>query len=460
MALARRSIEWLWLKGTLFVIFGYFLLGKGFAYLFLGELVLVVGVIIYLPSRRFTLPFTDPVLLLWTAFAFWGFCRTVPFLSVYHFDAVRDAVLWGYGTFALIIVAFINRSSQISRALNTYRKFLRWYLIVFPGLLAVSLVTLGKLLPLPWSHEVGILDLKAGDAGVDIAVAGMFMLIFSDRRTGGEKQGLSMFRIVGFIGWWMAALCVAAVNRGGIVSVILSALLVSILQARKIAWKVAAFGIVGATLAVGILFILPSDIHFGKKTLDSSKIAATIASIGGSSVQQSGHEGTMQWRLLWWRNIIHETFFGPYFWTGRGFGVNLAVADGPFSTATSEDDVSLRSPHNGSMAVLARMGVPGFAIWVALNAVFSFRLLKAQRQAARSGSLFWSRLNLWILACWFAALTNSTFDVYLEGPQGGILFWSLIGLGVAALRVQNYEARLARAQDLARTAETPELVGA
>src|SRR5580698_11569281 len=196
MLSGQRGLQGLWLKAALLILFGYFLLGKGFAYLFLGELVLVVGVLLYLPSRRFTLPFTDPVLLLWTAFAFWGFCRTVPFLSVYHFDAARDAVLWGYGTFALIIAAFINRSSQISRALNTYRKFLRWYLIVFPGLLAVSLVTLGQLLRLPWSHDVGILDLKAGDAGVDVAVAGMFMLIFSDRRTGGEKQGLSMFRLL------------------------------------------------------------------------------------------------------------------------------------------------------------------------------------------------------------------------------------------------------------------------
>ena len=336
MLSGQRGLQGLWLKAALLILFGYFLLGKGFAYLFLGELVLVVGVLLYLPSRRFTLPFTDPVLLLWTAFAFWGFCRTVPFLSVYHFDAARDAVLWGYGTFALIIAAFINRSSQISRALNTYRKFLRWYLIVFPGLLAVSLVTLGQLLRLPWSHDVGILDLKAGDAGVDVAVAGMFMLIFSDRRTGGEKQGLSMFRLLGFIGWWMAALCVAAVNRGGVVSVILSALLVSVLQARKIAWKVAAFGIVGATLAVGILFVLPSGIYFGKKAFDSSKIAATIESIGGVSSQQTGHEGTVQWRLLWWRNIIHETFFGPYFWTGRGFGVNLAVADGPYGAAISK----------------------------------------------------------------------------------------------------------------------------
>jgi hypothetical protein len=28
-----------------------------------------------------------------------------------------------------------------------------------------------------------------------------------------------------------------------------------------------------------------------------------------------------------------------------------------------------------------------------------------------------------------------SFDVYLEGPQGGIPFWSVIGLGMVAMRV-------------------------
>jgi hypothetical protein len=38
----------------------------------------------------------------------------------------------------------------------------------------------------------------------------------------------------------------------------------------------------------------------------------------------------------------------------------------------------------------------------------------------------------WIFAYWLAALVNASFDVYLEGPQGGIWFWSVIGLGIAA----------------------------
>jgi len=77
----------------------------------------------------------------------------------------------------------------------------------------------------------------------------------------------------------------------------------------------------------------------------------------------------------------------------------------------------------------------------ALNMVFAIRMLNAQRRAVQSGSQFWGGLNLWILACWVATFTNLSFDVYLEGPQGGIWFWSIIGLGIAALRIQAHETR-------------------
>ena len=33
-------------------------------------------------------------------------------------------------------------------------------------------------------------------------------------------------------------------------------------------------------------------------------------------------------------------------------------------------------------------------------------------------------------------MINASFDVYLEGPQGGIWFWSFFGFGMALLEVQ------------------------
>ncbi len=124
--------------------------------------------------------------------------------------------------------------------------------------------------------------------------------------------------------------------------------------------------------------------------------------------------------------------------------MNLAVEDGP--PGLTAEQTALRSPHNGNMTVLARMGVPGALLWLALNFSFAFRLLAAYRRANRMGLRFWAGVNLWVFLFWLAVLANSSFDVYLEGPVGGMWFWTVIGLGVAAVRVQAYEARKLRAQ--------------
>ena len=86
--------------------------------------------------------------------------------------------------------------------------------------------------------------------------------------------------------------------------------------------------------------------------------------------------------------------------------------------------------------MLARSGVPGFGIWVTLQGVFGIMLLRAFFRAQRSGQKGLAGMNLFILAYWLAFMVNSSFDVFLEGPQGGIWFWSLFGVGIAVLEVQ------------------------
>lgn len=43
-----------------------------------------------------------------------------------------------------------------------------------------------------------------------------------------------------------------------------------------------------------------------------------------------------------------------------------------------------------------------------------------------------------MLAYWFAFMVNASFDVFLEGPQGGIWFWCLFGFGIALIEVQRH----------------------
>ena len=48
-----------------------------------------------------------------------------------------------------------------------------------------------------------------------------------------------------------------------------------------------------------------------------------------------------------------------------------------------------------------------------------------------------ARVNLWVLAYWTASIVNMSFDVYLEGPQGGIWFWCLVGYIIALTLTQD-----------------------
>jgi hypothetical protein len=41
----------------------------------------------------------------------------------------------------------------------------------------------------------------------------------------------------------------------------------------------------------------------------------------------------------------------------------------------------------------------------------------------------------WILVYWTAMMVDTSFDPYLEGPQGGIWFWTLFGLGMVVIRL-------------------------
>ena len=137
--------------------------------------------------------------------------------------------------------------------------------------------------------------------------------------------------------------------------------------------------------------------------------------------------------MAWWDTIIDYTVNGPYFWTGKGFGINLADADG-FQVGDVGTDTSLRAPHNGHMEILARTGVPGFALWFLLNAVWLVTMLRALVRSRRADDLHRAGLLVWLIVFWAAALVNASFDVYLQGPHGGIWFWSVVGLGIALAR--------------------------
>jgi hypothetical protein len=159
----------------------------------------------------------------------------------------------------------------------------------------------------------------------------------------------------------------------------------------------------------------------GRRVLSFQQITTNFTSIvGGPS--RTDQEGTIQWRLAWWRVIMKYSFDldGGYFLKGKGFGVNLANADGFQSPPGAPPN---RHPHNITMNILARAGVPGFILWLLFLLHFGLRLLKATTRGGFAG-----KTAIWLLAYWLALVFNAQFDVFLEGPMGGIWFWALVGM--------------------------------
>ena len=108
-------------------------------------------------------------------------------------------------------------------------------------------------------------------------------------------------------------------------------------------------------------------------------------------------------------------------------------------------DESLRAPHNAHLEILAREGVPGLVLWVVLQAAWLMMIVRAGRTArGQPGGEFWARVAAWVLAIWAAAMVNMSFDVYLQGPPGGILYWSVFGLGIAIAGIVRRAPRIRR----------------
>jgi hypothetical protein len=414
---------------------GYAFFGRAFAHLgvspvYVGELVLFLGLLGAVTNRNRWAAFRCPVAWFYLAFALWGAARAVPYIRIYGVDVLRDSVTWAYGAFALLVPAFAVRRGWLATLFDRYAKWFPILVLWIPvGLL------LGRLFPhlLPIARESGeqMEFLKPSAAGVNLAGGGVFLLLGLHRI--GKKKPLD--RLPG--GEWLlggafivAFIAVAVLGRGGALAILLPVFLVLLARPVLALPKLVVVGSTAITMVLAFL-ALNISVELGRRDFSVYQLTSNLMSIVGDTPEDEKNlQQTADWRLRWWTKVIDYTIYGPYFWTGKGFGINLAADDG------IKDDPQNRSPHSAHMTVLARMGVPGEVLWLLFQGSFSLSLLAAYLRARRRHRDLWARVNLWLLSYWLASLIAMSFGVYLEGPYGGIWFWSLIGLGMAVLQAQ------------------------
>jgi len=420
---------------------GYAFLGRGFAYLgvppiYIGEVALGFGLLAATASGAIRLAFRSRLVWLVIVYDLWGAGRTIPYLATYGTDALRDAAIWIYSIFALLTVACLQSSGWLPRVLDQYRRWLPVFLIWVPVLWWSSRFAADAIPRAPGS-DVPIPSFKSGDAAVHLAGIAAYLLVglYAPSREQ-EEVGFRRSEWMVWSLWLIAAMFVAALSRGGLLAILVALAVVLALRPAAAGRKLVAVAATAALTAAFFLASRTSDTPLlkspeGDRAISLRQISANLGSVLTPSAQEEILEGSRRWRIEWWRTILDYTVFGERFWTGKGFGVNLADEDG-FQVG----DGTLRSPHNAHLTILAREGVPGAALWVFLQGAFGVAMTRAYIRARRARQDFWARVNLWILAYWLASLTNMGFDVVLEGPQGGIWFWSLFGLGIAALQAQ------------------------
>ena len=421
--LGDRYLTWLgW------VLAGYAFAGRGFAYLgvpplYIGEFTALFGLAALALSGQAFAALRSSTLKLLILLALWGTFCTVPHMSTYGIDALRDAVIWMYGAFAVVVAGLLlEKPIRLKFLLLRYRRFA--FLFISVIWLLYILAKMGKeSIPVLPGSEVPILSVKEGDVLVHVAGATAFMVV-----------GMMRARWFLLLMLGMSCVVVGVASRGGMLSMLLALLFVVLLRPLGAGPKLRRL-VGGLGVALALLIVVDPKINLkGGREVSAQQLWDNVNSIAGTA-ENEGLEGTEQWRLMWWGKIVDYTVFGPYFWTGKGFGISLGLSDG-FGNMNRKH--LLRSPHNGHLTMLARAGVPGFVLWALLHASWFWSMLSSYFKARRAKDRSWSGVFLFLMAYWIAFMANATFDVFLEGPMGGVWFWTIFGVGVAAKQIYQH----------------------
>ena len=412
---------------------GYALFGKGFAYLgvpplYIGDVTLLVGIFLFLRLNCFAGALASLPMLLFAVLAVWVAARTAPYIGPDGVEALRDSVVVTYGGFALIVIALLLAdSSRISLMLRCYSLFIGAY-VPLSALVYLFERYLGEAIPHAPGTDVPILALNAGDPAVHLCGAIVFAL-----------AGLRPSRGLWILAAFASLAVIASLSRGpmlaGFVPIVFAALLLG--KGRQLA-RLAAIGVALFAVAYAVepvFYQYHAPVSSQTRPVSTRQIVANLAGIVGQGDAQG--EGTKEWRIEFWDGITADTIHGGHFWTGRGFGLNLAEAYG----FPGHNDPKLRDPHNVVMTMLARGGVPGAALWLAFVASWYVMMLRAMLLARRRGQPEWAGVFVFVMSYALALIINACFDPSLEGPMQGVWFWCLVGFGTAAAMIYRQSSR-------------------
>jgi len=426
----RKSGRWFVRYGRLLgpLLAGYLLFDRAFAYvhlpgtpLYVGELVLGVGVLGALTATGYlrTAVRNEPVLTLLAVFFLWGLIRFLPGLHAYGINAVRDFALVYYSLFAFFTAAAMARSPDIlGRLVTQLGRFVPWLLIWLP----IALTLAVRHVPNVPFTTVSILDHEPGNAAIAALIALGSLWLFPNGRSARSRAAWSTVALV------VIALS-ATQNRGGLLGTVVAAAVGLAFYQDRLRIIVRAVAVMALGFSLASLFSLHTSNPGGQgRAFSASQLFTNVASIGGS--QESGNlGGTVNGRQELWSQVLHKQTSDGLLIRGYGFGPNLAFLAGGAEASGNPTD-PLRSPHNSHLDILARMGLIGFSLWIALWLGWYTRLVRGCRRLAERGLHARRQVAVLCLMVTTTILVSTFFAPQLEGAQVAVLLWTAFGIGV------------------------------
>jgi hypothetical protein len=463
-------VAWAWWG----LLAGYLIFNRHFALIgippvYIGEVLLAAAGIVLLP--RFRSAFIDPlrrshVFVLVALFFFYGLARSLSDFSTYGLVALRDSVVATYAIAAFFTPALFQallRPSDTSHE-NLARHVVRifWPLSAAAALWAAA-IDLGLLSFDAWG------GLKPDLLVVSFAIFGWLGFSAAGRAfvlRGESSRSWLHVAVAGLAFLVGIALVFDTPVRAVWVSVLTLALLIFAAEAYSARRQVVLGVIFVFMLSIVVPpihaelrrqlqgidneFQLKADLHAAPA--DASPAAQPAGDTSVKSVKElfdvdlgqatgSGDAGAMvkaqnvQWRLIFWSRCCAVTSARAP-WFGIGFGTNLTdllqnTRAWPLFVPSQQLSPPNRSPHCAHVTIYTRLGTLGLILWLSILVLLSIRVLRVVWRLRASGTPA-ERAQAWdglaLFGAWLIWLTTMSFGVVLEGPMGGIWFWSLTGI--------------------------------
>lgn len=385
----------------------YLYLGKGIAYGYFAEILLVFGLILLFKQRKDIDIINNKSSKLLYLFLFLNLIFILRgFFNFPIIDTIRDGFIFNYIYFSFILLLFLKDLPPFFRTILSIYKY-------YPAVIFfLYFISLNKFVgSLSLFGDIHLLFFKFGDISVNLFAAFIFQISGLNK----YRKPYDLFNLLIILLMFSLA---SSYSRGGMLSFLLGSIIyyrylkdVNIKQHLKQNLK-----FLPILLLISFLFlsVFKVDTNFQGRTVGVDQVANNFTSIFSTS-EEGGLNDNKIWRILWWGQIIDYTFNGPYFIAGKGLGINLSEDD---QIPTTDLEGELRSPHNFNLSILARYGVFVFFLWLYWIYV-QFRRLSNKNL---------SNLQLVLICLQIVFLFNASFDVFLEGPMGAFPFWLFVGI--------------------------------